>query len=320
MVKEKNRRHLSIQPKYSTNLNLTRAKPKIDNEAENKIYRRFFPLSNPCRKGEGGLRTKGFFKNSLKEKPLVSIVTVVFNEVKHLEQAIESVIYQTYDNIEYIVIDAGSEDGTLDIIKKYENQIDYWVSESDKGIYDGMNKGISLTTGELIGILNSNDWYEKNSINKVITEYKKTPTPSIFYGDIKKYTAHGRLIRIIPSLYPKVSFIYGCSVAHPSCFTDIRVYQKIGLFDFSFDITADYEFFLRAWKARINFCHINEVLTNFRSGGISSNFIGSAIQSHKARLSNNINWVQSFASLIRLFFIHYTKELLKLFGLTNIRS
>ncbi|MBD3842980.1 MAG: glycosyltransferase, partial [Campylobacterales bacterium] len=90
------------------------------------------------RKGEGGLRTKGYFKKSYEDKPLISIITVVYNGEKYLEETIQSVINQTYDNVEYIIIDGGSNDGTLDIIKKYEDRIDYWVSERDKGIYDAM--------------------------------------------------------------------------------------------------------------------------------------------------------------------------------------
>jgi len=96
---------------------------------------------NPIRKGEGGLRTKGFFKKYFSDKPLISIITVVFNEADRLSDTIESVLNQDYPNIEYIVIDGGSTDSTVDIIRQYEDRIDYWVSEPDTGIYDAMNKG-----------------------------------------------------------------------------------------------------------------------------------------------------------------------------------
>lgn len=106
----------------------------------------FIEHSNPDHKDEGGLRTHGYFKQSLPNKPLITVVTVVFNGEKHLEDTILSVLNQTYDNVEYIIIDGRSTDGTVDIIKKYEGQLDYWVSEKDEGIYDAMNKGWMLGT------------------------------------------------------------------------------------------------------------------------------------------------------------------------------
>ena len=119
----------------------------------------------------GGLRTKGITKNSTAEKPLISVVTVVYNGEKTLEQTILSVVNQTYNNVEYIIIDGGSKDNTLDIIKKYEDKIDYWQSEPDKGIYDAMNKGIKLATGEFIYILGCDDFLIDKDIFENIKIY-----------------------------------------------------------------------------------------------------------------------------------------------------
>jgi glycosyltransferase involved in cell wall biosynthesis len=119
-------------------------------------------------KDEGGLRTKGFFKKSYAGKPLFSIITVVFNSENYLEDTILSVINQTYDNLEYIVIDGGSTDGTIDIIKKYEDEIDYWVSKTDNGIYDAMNKGIDLVSGDWINFINSSDTLNRNAYALVL--------------------------------------------------------------------------------------------------------------------------------------------------------
>ena len=105
----------------------------------------------------GGLRTKGITKTSTPEKPLITVVTVVYNGAATLEQTIQSVVNQTYDNVEYIIIDGASTDGTLDIIKKYEDRIDYWQSEPDKGIYDAMNKGLDLATGDFLIFLGADD-------------------------------------------------------------------------------------------------------------------------------------------------------------------
>lgn len=314
MKQEKTSQRLSLGQVSSTEHHITSIRPQLVNDPGNKVNRKLFLDPNPDRKGEGGLRRQELFKCSAPDNPLVSIITVVFNGDKHLENAIQSVINQTYENIEYIIIDAGSTDGTLDIIKKYEGHIDYWISEPDKGIYDGMNKGISLSTGEVIGLLNSDDWYENYTVHKVVEEYHKSSPFSIFFGDIRKFSLQGKATYLVPSTYPRKSLIYGCTINHPSCFVNIKTYQKIGVFNLSFDIAADYEFLLRAWKANINFYYISSVLTNFRVGGISTNFRRSAIQANNARRLNGINWAISIISMTRLFIMHYTKKLLKLFG------
>ena len=141
---------ICIDKNYSTTRLLTREQPSIENNPEDKFESVLFLPEGEDRKGDGGLRTKGLFKTGLADKPLVTVVTVVFNGEKHLEETIQSVINQTYDNVEYIIIDGGSTDGTVDIIKKYEDKISYWISESDKGISDAFNKGVTSVTGEYI--------------------------------------------------------------------------------------------------------------------------------------------------------------------------
>lgn len=120
---------------------VTKEQPIIENAPSSKVQTQLFLPSHPRRQGEGGLRTKGYFKRPFNGKPLVFVITVVFNGAEYLEKTIQSVISQTYDNIEYIIIDGGSTDGTINIIKKYEKHITKWISEPDRGIYDAMNKG-----------------------------------------------------------------------------------------------------------------------------------------------------------------------------------
>jgi hypothetical protein len=157
---------IELDANFSTTRRVTMERPAIINDSSAKVQSHLFLPPNPERKGEGGLRTKGYFKHSytetseLSEKfavPLVTIITVVFNGEKHLEQAIQSVISQSYNNVEYIIIDGGSTDSTIDIIRKYDDQIDYWLSEPDEGIYDAMNKGWKLSQGDYIYYLGSDD-------------------------------------------------------------------------------------------------------------------------------------------------------------------
>jgi glycosyltransferase involved in cell wall biosynthesis len=141
-----------LNSKYSTTRLVTKKQPRIENDPSSKLQTQLFFPANSSRQGEGGLRTKGYFKKSFDGKPLVSVITVVLNGCKYLEDTIKSILDQTYDNIEYIIIDGGSTDGTINIIKKYEHIIDYWISEPDKGIYDAMNKGW-LLAGDLSFVL-----------------------------------------------------------------------------------------------------------------------------------------------------------------------
>ncbi|MCF6204986.1 MAG: glycosyltransferase [Methylococcaceae bacterium] len=159
----------SLDSQYSTTRCVTFNQPEVTNEVTGKIHSVLFLPDNSERVAQGGLRTQGYFKRNQTDMPLITVVTVVFNGVKYLEQTIISVIEQSYANVEYIIIDGGSNDGTLDIIKKYESQIDYWVSEPDKGIYGAMNKGISLANGEWLNFMNAGDWFYSKNIITLIT-------------------------------------------------------------------------------------------------------------------------------------------------------
>ena len=120
----------------------------------------------------GGLRTKGVRKQSSPDRPLVSIITVVLNGERFLAECIQSVISQDYDNLEYIIVDGGSRDGTLDIIRHYEDRIDYWLSEPDEGLYDALNKGVKLSNGDIFSALHADDaYYNQTVINRVATEF-----------------------------------------------------------------------------------------------------------------------------------------------------
>lgn len=255
---------IPLNPIYSTLRHLTKDKPTLEQKKENVLNPRLFLPPNPKRKSEGGLRTKGFFKRSYENKPLISVVTVVYNGKAHLEQTILSVLEQEYDNVEYIIIDGGSTDGTLGIIKKYEEAIDYWVSEPDGGIYDAMNKGISLSTGEYIAFLNADDWYPVDSL-KMVAEAALEEDVDYIYGDMDLYDEKGFVKKRKPMHYK-----YGTPYGHQAFFVKTGI-ARIYPFDTSFKIASDYDFMLKVIEKKYSYKHIDKSLANFRIIGISSN-------------------------------------------------
>lgn len=161
----------SLNDAYSTTCRVSKTPPEFDGVL----------LCND-RVLQGGLRTKGLFKHSIKDKPLISIVTVVYNGAEFIEKTILSVINQKYDNVEYIIVDGGSTDSTLNIIKKYENFIDYWISEKDSGVYYAMNKAESLTSGEFVNFMNAGDLLFSDGVLDTLVE-DISDSVSVIYGD-----------------------------------------------------------------------------------------------------------------------------------------
>jgi len=201
--------------------------------------------------------------------PLVSIITVVFNGEKYIEETIKSVIDQSYKNIEYIVIDGGSLDTTLHILKKYETEIDLLVSESDNGLYDAMNKGIRLATGEFIKFINADDLLEKNSIQIFISEYNKFKDNNcVFNSYLNRIDSEGNT-KAIWTNSSKVLKGYAAFL-HPSWFVPMKIYKKFGLYSLKYPISSDYEYYLRLKKEGVCFSTIEEPLVSFRKGGVSN--------------------------------------------------
>ena len=263
---------IEIKKKYSTTAFLVKdevlnvhALFNQFNTPNDKFKSTLFLPKTKSRAFEGGLRTKGYFKKTIKNKPLISIVTVVLNGSDYLEETILSVINQSYDNVEYIVIDGGSTDATIDIIKKYEDMIDYWVSEKDNGIYDAMNKGISLCSGDIVGILNSDDYYVKDAFQIVRSEFEENA--DLIYCDfnfmkqdiLSRKSSNHNLLH------------WTMSVFHPSVFIRKSIYKKYGLFDSSLKISADYKLLQYLYKMKITFKKVNKLTAVMRLGGVSTN-------------------------------------------------
>jgi glycosyltransferase involved in cell wall biosynthesis len=209
----------------------------------------------------------------IEEFPLVSIITVCYNSAKTIEQTIQSVLQQTYRNIEYILIDGVSNDGTLDIIKKYEavfikeKKTFKYISEPDKGIYDAMNKGITLAQGKWIGIINSDDFYEKRTIELVSDCFISNPDIDIVHGNLNFIDETGRCKIEKPK--EDISFLRTTMIVfHPTIFIKKALYEKHGLFDLKYKLIADWELLLRFYDNQALFFHLDEILSNFRGGGL----------------------------------------------------
>ncbi len=226
---------------------------------------------------EGGMRVRGDLRRSSPEKPLLTVITVVFNGAATLEHTIRSVIEQTYRNIEHIIIDGGSTDTTLDIIRKYEGDIDYWVSEKDAGIYDAMNKGIVLARGDYIGMLNSDDYFASASALENIAFHLETgDTDAVFSClDIVDPANLDRVLRKyrVSSFSPFMLRI-GVMPAHPTFYCKKSCYEKAGLYRTDYRIAADFEMLARLLlKYHITWKFIDETTVKMRSGGLSSSGI-----------------------------------------------
>lgn len=198
--------------------------------------------------------------------PLLSIITISMNCEQVIEKTILSVIGQSYSNIEYIIIDGGSTDGTIDIIKRYEDRISNWASEKDQGISDAMNKGIQIAKGKIIGIIHAGDWYEPDAFDRVINCYNNQPA-DIFYGDVRFYSSNS--VFLVPSTdYSNLSL--KMSIAHPGSFITKQAYDTYGKYDLNYRLSMDYELMLRMFKAGALFKKIPGIVANFSEDGISS--------------------------------------------------
>jgi glycosyltransferase involved in cell wall biosynthesis len=207
------------------------------------------------------------------KKPLFSIITIVYNDVQNIEQTINSVINQTYKNFEYIIIDGGSTDGTVDIIKKYSKRIDYWVSEKDGGIYPAMNKGIKVANGQIINMMNSGDYYySKDVLDKVAKYFIKNINLSFVLGLSKFVKNDGTdfLINKKPYFSTLKAGMFN-TISHQAFFYKKELHKDLGLYDLKFKICADGYFMYRAYHSKkYDRKLISEIFSVCRSEGVSS--------------------------------------------------
>ena len=234
----------------------------------------------------------------------VSIVTPTYNSAKTIVDTILSVNKQDYTNIEHIIIDGGSKDNTLELIRNTPNRVKKIISEPDKGIYDAMNKGVALATGDIVGILNSDDFYNSNDvIAKVVKTFQEGEYEGV-YGDLEYVDARNtnRVLRYWESkAYKEGLFKKGWHPAHPTFFVKKEVYDKYGNFNLKYKIGADYEIMLRfIEKNRIKVAYIPETLVKMRVGGASNQSIKNII---KANIECYNAWKDNGLSILPFVFI-----------------
>ena len=249
------------------------------------------------------------------KNPLISIITVVYNGEAHLQQTIDSVHNQTYKNIEYIIVDGGSTDKTLSIIEQNRDKITKWVSEPDNGLYDAMNKGVKMASGELIGTINSDDWYELDAVENVVNAYLDNQDKLLFHGDINHIRPDQsiKLKQHNPSVF--LFKYYGMMYNHPSMFIHKEAYKKhqyntklLSLSDYQFTLSIFY-----LGKDKLHY--VNKVISNFRLGGISAhvNIKNSLKEGYIARKEAGMGVVENVFSVVFRAGVFWTRRIIKTF-------
>jgi len=238
---------------------------------------------------QGGLRTQGVRRVLSPDALLVTVVTVVDNGEKHLEEAIQSVIGQDHENLEYIIVDGGSTDSSLDIIRRYEDRIDFWISGPDAGIYDAMNKGIALASGELIGLLNADDRYEQGAIRAAAGAFLNTR------GDNNvaiagKWNLLFEELDLVITASPSLRFWMGMPISHQAMFIPKKVYETVGVYDIAYRFAADLDMVVRLYLRGIRFIFLDQVLVSFRTSGASGRFFRESAREAAAIIGMNLPW------------------------------
>lgn len=282
--------------RYSTTRSLTTEKPACFDTPVDGLTTLLKTPDSDQKIAEGGLRLQGFFKTSSEDKPLITVVTVVYNGAKFLEDTIKSVIEQTYDNVEYIIVDGGSTDGTLDIIQKYQHAIDYWVCEPDKGIYDAMNKGANIASlNSWILFLGADDVaLDLSSVSQTVLNDRSI---GCVIADVKQYSYSQMPDYIYKCWIPDMSNIekdfFSFPLHHQGFF--YKKWKKNIPFIVNVGVHSDYDQMLRVlyeFKAK----KLNNAVSCYRTGGASDQFsIKNILSFFRVAKNNSVNIVSSIS-------------------------
>ena len=219
-------------------------------------------------------------------RPKVTIVTACLNSERYIKETIESVLAQTYPNIEYIVIDGQSTDSTPEIIRHYAERLSYWVSEPDTGMYQAINKGIRRATGQIVAYLNSDDVYPAHAVEKAVETFASHPGADAIYGDLDYIDDKSRILR----RYRYPAFSYTCfvcmgysSIPQPAAFWLASVHERVGFFDETLRMAADFDFFARIGRSG-KIIHVPDVLALHRRHGATLTHTGSDVNRREVEL------------------------------------
>ncbi|MBO6057404.1 MAG: glycosyltransferase [Bacteroidales bacterium] len=248
----------------------------------------------------------------------ISLITATYNSAETVRDTLQSVLNQTFKDIDHIIIDGNSKDNTMDIVKEFEPKFEgrlRWVSEKDKGIYDAMNKGVRMAQGDIVGILNSDDFFASNDVlEKVNAAFTENPAIDGVYADVRyvDWNDTGKTVRMFSGKdFTREKLCWGKMPPHPSFYVKRECYDKFGLYSLDYPICADYDMFVKMiWIGNINTLYINDVFVNMRSGGTSSN----GIKVHRKIMRERMRCVREH-NMPSNFFKQTTRYFEKIFSL-----
>lgn len=247
--------------------------------------------------------------NTQNDKPLISIITPTLNSERYIRDNITSILNQSYPDIEHIIVDGGSKDKTLSIVADLDPNA-VVISEPDKGISDAFNKGIRMASGDIIAILNSDDYYAHDVLHDVAEVYKSSDFNFILHGDIRFFN-DGKSYRKKPRPLPDIFFYIDLPYYHPTVFVPRKIYEDVGLFDLTYKIAMDYDFLLRAKLKGYQFEYLPIIIAHFRLGGTANL---NAVKCHKevlrSQVSHGLNSYICKLTFSSKLAVNYSKRLL----------
>ena len=247
----------------------------------------------------------------------ISLITATYNSAETLRDTMQSVLNQTFKDVDYIIVDGGSKDTTMDIVKEFKPKFEgrlRWVSEKDKGIYDAMNKGVKMAQGNIVGILNSDDFFASDHVlEKVNDAFTENPAIDGIYADVRyvDWNDTSKKVRMFSGKdFKREKLCWGKMPPHPSFYVKRECYDKFGLYSLDYPICADYDMFVKMiWEGNINTLYINDVFVNMRSGGTSSN----GIKVHKKIMKERMLCVREH-KMPSNFFMQISRYIEKIFS------